>query len=166
MPGLNQKAMAQIRKNQASRIVDMPLNTWKDIGDEIANHVRELVGVQKVLGDTYTYSSQYAARKSARKAAPRQASTEMTRPDLTLTGKMLNNFRQMEIKKFSVGLGMARVHVNKMQFNADRNPSLDMLHKTKVLNPIQNDISKRIGRQFDKNIRKWSKGDIVISIGK
>ena len=169
MPGLNQKAMASIRKNQASRIIDIPLRTWSDVGDEIANQVRELVGEQKVLGTTYSYSSKYSNRKSKGKAAPRQASTS-TIPDLTLTGKMLNNFRRLEVRpgaNGSVGLGMtAKVHSDKMKFNADRSPSLDMLHKTKVLKPIENNISNRIGKQFDKNIRKWEKDNIILSIEK
>ena len=34
----------------AERIVDIPLNTWSDIGDFIANEVRRLVRGSKVLG--------------------------------------------------------------------------------------------------------------------
>jgi hypothetical protein len=42
----------------------------------------------------------------------------------------------------------------------------DMLDNTEVLERIKTNIRKRISDQFDKNISKWSKGDIVINIGK
>ncbi len=160
---LNRQALNNIRKNRASRIVDMPLNTWKDVGDEIANQVRSLVRDDRVLGKLKEYSREYAELKSSRKAAPRQASTS-TVPDLTLTGKMLSNFRRLVIDKFSVGLGFsAKVHKDKMDINASR--GWDMLDNNEVLKPIEKNVSKRISKQFDKNIRKWADDDVVIQIG-
>ena len=67
----------------SERIVDIPLNTWSDIGDFIANEVRRLVRGSKVLGGSY--NPEYANLKKERSAEPRgvpQASTS-TKPDLT-----------------------------------------------------------------------------------
>jgi len=148
----------------AERIVDIPLNTWSDIGDFIANEVRRLVRGSKVLGGSY--SPQYANLKQERSAAPRgvpQASTS-TKPDLTLTGKMLDDLRREKVSKNQVSLGMLRYNIEKMKGNIKR--GWDMLDNTKVLKPITERVNKRIGKQFDKNIRKWSRDDIVINIGK
>ena len=148
----------------AERIVDIPLNTWMDIGDFIGNEVRRLVRDKKVLGGSY--KPKYAELKKARRAAPKgvpQASTS-TEPDLTLTGKMLDDLRREKVSKTQVELGMLQFNIEKMKGNIKR--GWDMLDNTEVLEPIKNNISKRIEKQFGKNIRKWSKGDIVISIGK
>ena len=164
MPRLNQKAMAQIRKNQASRIVDIPLNTWSDIGDFIANEVRRRVRDKKVLGGSY--NPEYANLKKSGQASPGvpQASTEGTKPDLTLTGKMLDDLRREKVSKTQVELGMLAFNIEKMKGNIKR--GWDMLDNTKVLKPITERVNKRIGKQFDKNISKWSRDDIVINIGK
>jgi len=148
----------------ADRIVDIPLNTWSDIGDFIGNEVRRLVRDKKVLGGSY--KPKYAELKKARQAAPKgvpQASTS-TKPDLTLTGKMLDDLRREKVSKTQVELGMLAFNIEKMKGNDRR--GWDMLDNTKILEPIGNSIRKRISDQFGKNIRKWSKGDIVISIGK
>ena len=168
MPRLNQKAMAQIRKNQASRIVDMPLNNWKDIGDEIANQVRDLVRDKKVLGGSYTKN--YRTLKSAGMAAPSgvpQASNS-PKPDLTLTGKMLSDLRRENVFPNRVELGMLAFNIKKMEGLKRKRTGdkWDMLDNTKVLKPITERVNKRIGKQFDKNISKWSRDDIVINIGK
>ena len=148
----------------AERIVDIPLNTWSDIGDFVGNEVRRLVRDKKVLGGSY--NPQYAELKKSRSAAPRgvpQASTS-TKPDLTLTGKMLDDLRREKISKNQVSLGMLRYNIEKMKGNIKR--GWDMLDNTKVLKPITERVNKRIGKQFDKNISKWSRDDIVINIGK
>ena len=156
--------MAQVRKSQASRIVDIPLNNWKDIGDEIANQVRDLVRDKKVLGGSY--NPEYANLKKSGQASPGvpQASKEGTKPDLTLTGKMLDDLRREKVSKDQVSLGMLRYNIEKMKGNIKR--GWDMLDNTKVLKPITENVNKRIGKQFDKNISKWSRDDIVINIGK
>ena len=148
----------------AERIVDIPLNTWSDIGDFIGNEVRRRVRDKKVLGGSY--NPQYAELKKSRSAAPRgvpQASTS-TKPDLTLTGKMLDDLRREKVSKNQVSLGMLRYNIEKMKGNIKR--GWDMLDNTKVLKPITERVNKRIGKQFDKNISKWSRDDIVINIGK
>ena len=148
----------------AERIVDIPLNTWSDIGDFVGNEVRRLVRDKKVLGGSY--NPQYAELKKSRSAAPRgvpQASTS-AKPDLTLTGKMLDDLRREKVSKNQVSLGMLRYNIEKMKGNIKR--GWDMLDNTKVLKPITERVNKRIGKQFDKNIRKWSRDDIVINIGK
>lgn len=147
----------------AERIVDIPLNTWSDIGDFIANEVRRLVRGSKVLGGSY--NPEYADLKKSRRASPGvpQASTS-TKPDLTLTGKMLDDLRREKVSKNQVSLGMLRYNIEKMKGNIKR--GWDMLDNTKVLKPITERVNKRIGKQFDKNISKWSRDDIVINIGK
>ena len=148
----------------SERIVDIPLNTWSDIGDFVGNEVRRLVRDKKVLGGSY--NPQYAELKKSRSAAPRgvpQASTS-AKPDLTLTGKMLDDLRREKVSKNQVSLGMLRYNIEKMKGNIKR--GWDMLDNTKVLKPITERVNKRIGKQFDKNISKWSRDDIVINIGK
>tara|TARA_B100001123_G_C15069735_1_gene931108 strand:- start:298 stop:759 length:462 start_codon:yes stop_codon:yes gene_type:complete len=148
---------------KSERIVDIPLKSWSDIGDFVGNEVRRLVRDKKVLGGSY--NPEYAELKQSRSAAPRgvpQASTS-TKPDLTLTGKMLDDLRREKVSKNQVSLSMLRYNVEKMKGNIKR--GWDMLDNTKVLKPIRNNVNKRIGKQFDKNINKWSKDDIFITIG-
>jgi len=145
----------------------MPLNNWKDIGDEIANQVRDLVREKKVLGGSY--NPEYADLKKSRRASPGvpQASTS-TKPDLTLTGKMLDDLRRENVFPNRVELGMLAFNIKKMEGLKRKRTGdkWDMLDNTKVLKPITENVNKRIGKQFDKNISKWSRDDIVINIGK
>jgi len=163
LPRLNQNAMAQIRKSQASRIVDIPLNSWEDIGDFIGNEVRRLVRNKKVLGGSY--NPFYKNLKTSGKASPSGVPQSSTsgKPDLTLTGKMLDDLSREKVSKTQVELGMLEYNIEKMKGNIKR--GWDMLDNSKVLKPITNNVEKRLGKQFDKNIRKWSKDDIVIQIG-
>jgi len=167
LPRLNQNAMAQIRKSQASRIVDIPLNTWEDIGDFIGNEVRRLVRNEKVLGGSY--NTNYKNLKTSGKASPSGVPQSSTsgEPDLTLTGKMLDDLRRENVFHNRVELGMLAFNIKKMEGLKRKRTGdkWDMLDNTEVLKPITNNVEKRLGKQFDKNIRKWSKDDIVIQIG-
>ena len=110
----------------ASEIIDIPLKTWNDVGDSIANQVRKKVRDQKVLGGSY--SSEYAQAKSGRKF--RNQSSTSTQPDLTLTGKMLQDFQRTRVLKDGVDLGLSQYNVKKYEKNQDR--GWDMLDDSKV----------------------------------
>ena len=143
----------------ASEIIDIPLKTWNDVGDSIANQVRKKVRDQKVLGGSY--SSEYAQAKSGRKF--RNQSSTSTQPDLTLTGKMLQDFQRTRVLKDGVDLGLSQYNVKKYEKNQDR--GWDMLDDSKVLNPIAENVRKRIGKDIDNNIKKWAAEPIHINIG-
>lgn len=141
------------------KIIDIPLKTWDDVGDSIANQVRKKVRDQKVLGGSY--SSEYAKAKGGRKF--RNQSSTSTKPDLTLTGKMLQDFQRTRVLKDGVDLGLSQYNVKKYEKNKDR--GWDMLDDSKVLKPIAENVNKRIGKDIDKNIKNWASEPIHINIG-
>jgi len=144
---------------RTSQIIDIPLKTWNDVGDSIANQVRKKVRDQKVLGGSY--SSEYAKAKGGRKF--RNQSSTSTKPDLTLTGKMLQDFQRTRVLKDGVDLGLSQYNVKKYKKNKDR--GWDMLDDSKVLKPIAENVNKRIGKDIDNNIKKWAAEPIHINIG-
>lgn len=141
------------------KIIDIPLKTWDDVGDSIANQVRKKVRDQKVLGGSY--SSEYAKAKGGRKF--RNQSSTSTKPDLTLTGKMLQDFQRTRVLKDGVDLGLSQYNVKKYEKNKDR--GWDMLDDSKVLKPIAENVNKRIVKDIDKNIKNWASEPIHINIG-
>lgn len=145
--------------SKTSQIIDIPLKTWNDVGDSIANQVRKKVRDQKVLGGTY--NSEYAKAKSGRKF--RNQSSTSTKPDLTLTGKMLQDFQRTKVLKDGVQLGLSEYNVKKFKKNQSR--GWDMLDDSKVLEPISKNVNKRIGDKVDNNIKKWAAEPIVLNIG-
>lgn len=149
-----------IKKNRSSRIVDIPLKTWDDIGDSIANQTRTLVRDRKVLGGSY--STKYAQMKGSRKF--RNQSSTSTKPDLTLTGKMLQDFQRTKVLKDGIDLGLSNYNVQKYEANQDR--GWDMLDDSKVLEPIAKNVNSRISQAIDKNIKTWASEPIRINIGK
>ena len=75
----------RIKPLDASRIIDIPLKDWKDVGDNAANVVRDQIKNKRAIKGSYDPS--YAVAKKNRKAARSQASTETSFVDLTLTGR-------------------------------------------------------------------------------
>lgn len=149
------------------KIIDIPLKTWDDVGDSIANQVRKKVRDQKVLGGSY--SSEYAKAKGGRKF--RNQSSTSTKPNLTLTGKMLQDFQRTRVLKDGVDLGLSQYNVDKYKWLRGDNKKMnngkgwDMLDDSKVLKPIAENVNKRIGKDIDKNIKNWASEPIHINIG-
>ena len=136
------------------------LKNWKDIGDHISNLVRVLIRDDKILGGHY--SKEYAIAKSSGKAGVRQAS-KSTRPDLTLTGKMLNNFRSLEWGKYGVDLGFTE-EFNETKRKANLKLGFDMFDP-KVINRVEKDLSQRVEKEISINIQKYESKPINIVIG-
>jgi hypothetical protein len=148
---------------KASDIPKIPLKTWEDIGDNAANITRTSIR-DGVLGGSYSKS--YAENKKARKAAPRgssQSSTQTKFVDLTLTGKMLDELKTTKFDKNSATIGLSGHNAEKARHNAKRDSDI---FDDKVLALIMKDTFARVGRKIDSNIKKFSRKDLVINVGK
>lgn len=157
----------RIEPLNAERIVDIPLKSWADIGDNASNVVREQIREKRIIkGD---YSPKYAEAKRSNQAAQNQASTETGFIDLTLTGKMLNNLKRRKVEKDGVTIGListyAKRAVSLQRRGFKKGADWYIFNKT-ITNQIALDTMKRLDRQFEKNLRIVTKKPITITIGK
>lgn len=168
---------------KASDIPKIPLNTWEDIGDNAASITRTSIrrGVLEKKYKTHEpfwftkmtkngpikiYAEDYPTRKGKRKAAPRgssQASTETNFVDLTLTGKMLDELKTTKFDKNSATIGLSGFNAEKARHNAKRGYDI---FDDKILALIMKDTFARVGKKIDSNIKKFSRKDLVINVGK
>ena len=156
-----------IKPLNASRIVDIPLNTWKDVGNNASNVVRDQIRKRRIIkGD---YSPSYATAKRNRKAARSQSSTETGFVDLTLTGKMLDNLKVRKVSSDGVTIGFIGTYAKRVQDLQSRGfkKGADwFVFNNDVTNQIALDTVKRIDKQLNMNIKVATKQPITFTIGK
>ena len=159
-----------MRPNQlpdASRIVDIPLKDWADVGDNAANVVRDQIKNKRAIKGSYDPS--YAVAKKNRKAARSQASTETSFVDLTLTGKMLQNIKRQKVGKNSVTIGVIGTYAERaveLQRRGFKKGADWYIFNKKITNQIGLETMKRLDKTFNKNIRQYTKKPITFTIGK
>ena len=151
----------------ASRIIDIPLKDWKDVGDNAANVVREQIRDKRAIkGD---YHPGYAIAKKSRKAARSQSSTETGFVNLTLTGKMLDNVKRQKVEKNGVTIGVMGTYAEraeKLKARGRKKGADWFIFNDKISKEIVSDTVRRLDKTFDKNIRQYTKKPITFSIGK
>ena len=157
----------RIKPLDASRIVDIPLKDWADVGDNAANVVRDQIRNKRAIKGSYDPS--YAIAKKNRKAARNQASTETSFVDLTLTGKMLQNIKRQKIDKDGVTIGVIGTYAERAEKLKDRGRRKGadwFIFNKRITDAIIKDTVDRLDDRFDKNIRQYTKKPITFSIGK
>ena len=156
-----------IKPLDASRIVDIPLKSWRDVGNNASNVVREQIRERKAIKGNYSPS--YAIAKRTKKAAQRQSSTETGFVDLTLTGKMLDNLKVRKITQDDVTIGFVGTYAKRVQdlqkTGFKKGFDWYVFNKT-ITNQIALDTVQRLDEQFEKNIRVATKKPITFTIGK
>ncbi len=157
----------KIKPLNPDKIVDIPLKTWDSIGDNACNVVREQIREKRAL--TGKYSRYYATAKSSRQAAQSQSSTETGFVNLTLTGKMLDALKVQGTSKDSVTIGLIGTfarRVQELQRIGFRKGSDWYIFNKRITRAITADTTKRIDKQFAKNIKIATKKPITFEIGK
>ena len=157
----------RIKPLDASRIVDIPLKDWADVGDNAANVVRDQIRNKRAIKGGYDPS--YAVAKKNRKAARSQASTETSFVDLTLTGKMLQNIKRQKIDKDGVTIGVIGTYAERAEKLKDRGRRKGadwFIFNDKITKVILSDTVKRLDKTFDKNIQKYTRKPVTFTIGK
>tara|TARA_R100001594_G_scaffold1443_2_gene6336 strand:+ start:2916 stop:3398 length:483 start_codon:yes stop_codon:yes gene_type:complete len=157
----------RIKPQDASRIVDIPLKNWADVGDNAANVVREQIKEKRAIKGKY--STKYAIAKSSRKAARSQASTETGFVDFTLTGKMLENIKRQKIEKDGVTIGVIGTYASRasgLQRIGARKGQDWYIFNRKITNQVGLDTVKRLDKHFDRNIKQYARKPITLTIGK
>ena len=162
MSRVNKASLAKIKKNQSSKILEIPLTTWNDVGDSVAGQVEIKVRQEKVLGRTSRkYSQKYAAKKATNFVSGQSSNSQVV--DLTLTGRMIDNLKRVRALKNGVELGMSNIHIKKMEANQDR--GWDMLDDNLVLKPIAANVSRRLEGAITRNIKRWERDVLVFELG-
>ena len=157
----------RIKPLDASRIVDIPLKNWADVGDNAANVVRDQIRNKRAIkGD---YDPKYAEAKRSRQAARSQSSTETGFVNLTLTGKMLDNVKRQKIEKDGVTIGVIGTYADRardLQSRGFRKGHDWYIFNRAITNQIGLDTVKRLDKHFDKNIKQYAKKPVTLTIGK
>jgi len=142
-------------------LIEVPkLESWRDIGDHISNLIRIFIQDDKLLGGHY--SKEYAIKKAAGKVGVRQSSRS-TVPDLTLTGKMLNNFRTVGWSDYGVDLGFTEEE-NETKRKANVKRGFDMFD-SKIIDKVEDDLKETVEKEISINIQKYESKPINIVIG-
>ena len=157
----------RIKPLDASRIVDIPLKDWADVGDNAANVVRDQIRNKRAIkGD---YDPGYAMAKKSRKAARSQSRTETGFVNLTLTGKMLDNVKRQKVEKNGVTIGVMGTYAEraeKLKARGRKKGADWFIFNKRITDAIIKDTVDRLDDRFDKNIRQYTKKPITFSIGK
>tara|TARA_R100001530_G_scaffold19521_1_gene16447 strand:+ start:772 stop:1254 length:483 start_codon:yes stop_codon:yes gene_type:complete len=156
-----------IKPLDASRIIDIPLKTWADVGDNAANIVRDQIRNKRAIkGD---YDPEYAEAKRSRKAARSQSSTETGFIDFTLTGKMLDNIKRQKVEKDGVTIGVIGTYgkrASDLQRRGFKKGNDWYIFNKTITNAIGADTLRRLDKNFEKNLRAYTKKPITFTIGK
>ena len=144
------------------RIVDIPLNDWRDVGNNASNIVREQIRDKRAIKGSY--SAKYAINKSSRKAARSQASTQTSFVNLTLTGKMLDNLKVRKVESDGVTIGLIGTFASRAE-NLRQKMGYDMFND-KILDAVSRDTLKRINKKLATNIKQVTKKPVEFKIGK
>ena len=157
----------QIKPLDASRIVDIPLKDWADVGDNAANVVRDQIRNKRAIKGSYHPG--YAIAKKNRKAARSQSSTETGFVNLTLTGKMLDNIKRQKIDKDGVTIGVIGTYAKRAEELKDRGRRKGadwFIFNKRITDAIIKDTVDRLDDRFDKNIQKYTRKPVTFTIGK
>lgn len=136
------------------------------MGASITNQIRRRVRKrhQNVRGESFQdYSTSYADRKMAGKAAGTQASYS-DNPDMTLTGKTMDALEVFGATKRSVTWGWVGVFSANVGFLHDtKNYQIVNLGPGVPIHPTDDqEAFKLLNKFYDKEIKKYAREDIKI----
>jgi hypothetical protein len=138
---------------------------FKKLGDEVRDlfliHVRR--DGKDYKGDYFKeYSKEYEERKS-RGEFKRQKSRS-TRPDLTLTGDMLDDYQVHKYNNSLVQLGWIGSEAAKVSSNAVRGRRIYGDDKNPFPPSIMNYIYNKFDEEAKKQVNKMAKKDVIINM--
>ena len=152
---------------KAQDILNLPRSVWAKIGGKaatkIVNDSDKGYGTREGTNKRYkfkAYTTQYASRKSAGKAASKGVSTskQTSPPNLRLTGTMLNSISAQ--KPTNIGVDIVFRDGLKVKGIADNGRNIFGLNSEN-----EDQILKNLSNVVGKNVNKYAKKPINITIG-
>jgi len=152
---------------KAQDILNLPRSVWAKIGGKaatkIVNDSDKGYGTREGTNKRYkfkAYTTQYASRKSAGKAGPKGVGTvkQTSPPNLRLTGTMLGSISAQ--KPTNIGVDIVFRDGLKVKGNADNGRNIFGLNSEN-----ENQILKNLSNVVGKNVNKYAKKPINITIG-
>jgi hypothetical protein len=152
---------------KAENILKLPSTLWAKIGGKAATKIvkdsDKGFGTTEGTNKRYKfkgYTTQYASKKSAGKAAAKGVSTskQTSPPNLRLTGQMLGSISAQ--KPTNVGVDIMFRDGLKVKGNADRGRNIFGINEQN-----EKEIIKVISDYVGKNITKYASKPINISVG-
>ena len=152
---------------KAQDILNLPRSVWAKIGGKaatkIVNDSDKGYGTREGTNKRYkfkAYTTQYASRKSAGKAASKGVSTskQTSPPNLRLTGTMLGSISAQ--KPTNIGVDIVFRDGLKVKGNADNGRNIFGLNSEN-----EDQILKNLSNVVGKNVNKYAKKPINITIG-
>jgi len=154
---------------KAQDMLNIPRSIWARIGGRAATKI--VKDADKGIGtressnkrykfNTVPYSTKYAIRKAAGKAAPKGVSTskQTNPPNLRLTGQMLNSISAQ--KPTNVGVDIVFRDGLKVKGNADMGRNIFGINQQN-----EKEIVKNLSDYIGKNVKKYARKPINIVIG-
>jgi len=137
-------------------------NTWKIIGGKLIRRIRDDAkkGKGQDGGTFKKYSKGYAERKkSAKSIKGRPIGSQVSPPDLFLTGDMWKSFK---VSKYTVrNVIISYFEGDRVIYNKEMGRDVfDVSDKNMEI--VANEVSKKHG----KNLKKWAAKPIIIKVGK
>ena len=150
-------------------MLNIPRSIWARVGGRAATKI--VKDADKGIGtressnkrykfNTVPYSTKYAIRKAAGKAAPKGVSTskQTNPPNLRLTGQMLNSISAQ--KPTNVGVDIVFRDGLKVKGNADMGRNIFGINQQN-----EKEIVKNLSDYIGKNVKKYARKPINIVIG-
>ncbi len=154
---------------KAQDMLNIPRSIWARVGGRAATKI--VKDADKGIGtressnkrykfNTVPYSTKYAIRKAAGKAAPKGVSTskQVSPPNLRLTGQMLNSISAQ--KPTNVGVDIVFRDGLKVKGNADMGRNIFGINQQN-----EKEIVKNLSDYIGKNVKKYARKPINIVIG-
>ena len=149
------------------KVVNLGKPFMTRLGHHMSDMIRDetMIKGQNVHGHKFKpLSEPYATRKAAGKF--RRQSERSSRPNLVLTGDMMQDLQPRRVTKSKVWIGWTAVESGKIQGNADRGRAVTLSSKA-VSDTVLASAMNRMNRQIALNIKKHGSGKkLQIRLGK
>ena len=156
---------------KAANIPKVKGTFWRLTGELVSNMIRDRVRKKSTnyLGAKFqSYETSYSTKKAARKAGRKgqSISSTSTSPDMTLTGKTMDDLQVRSADKDGVTYGWLGIFADVITNLYERkNYQVIGLSGNKVLHTDEeNFITKRLEKQYDKNIKEYESEDVIIKL--
>ena len=137
---------------------------WRELGSFVIREIRQLTSSGEGVGGGFKpYSREYRERKTTGEPRiPRQADYS-AKPNLRLTGDMMNDLQQIAYSNHGVSIGWPA-----FGWKVEENAALGRAISTKE-NPLATPVAEKVKNRFHEGIEKALKGarfEKTVRIGK
>ena len=154
---------------KAEDMLQLPRSVWKRVGGKAATKIvkdSDKGYGTDADGKRYkfkSYTAEYASKKAAGKAGPKGVSTskQTSPPNLRLTGQMLNSISAQ--KPTNVGVDIVFRDGLKVKGNAENKRAKRNIFGINDQN--ENEIVKNLSDFIGKNVKKYARKPINITVG-